>query len=43
MSDVHGQKNAASKWTKEYNQKERLAMAEENLKKEISKYQYYNN
>lgn len=42
MSEIHGQKNAATKWTN-YNQKEGLAAAEENLKKEISKWQYYNN
>ena len=43
MSEIHGQKNAATKWTKDYHQKEALSAAEENLKKEISKWQYYNN
>jgi len=37
MSDAHGMKNRASKWT-EYNQKESLTRAEENLKALISSF-----
>lgn len=37
MSDAHGMKNRASKWT-DYNQKEALTRAEENLKKVISSF-----
>ncbi len=42
MSEIHGQKNAATRWAAQYNQKEATASAEERLKAEITKYNFYN-
>jgi uncharacterized Zn-finger protein len=41
MAEEHGQRNRAEKWLN-YSQKESLSLAEERLKDEITKYNYYN-
>ncbi len=42
MAQEHGEKNKLSKWTGDYNQKEATTAAEEKLKREITKYNFYN-